>query len=66
MRIIHKVKWGFWFFKRYSFYVEDKGEGITEVFVDKKTWENYGIGDYRDSVYGWFYSYKHNEHKIQN
>jgi hypothetical protein len=58
MRIIGKDKWGFWFFTRYSFYVEDKDEGITEVFVNRETWEDFGVGDYQDPVYKWFYSYK--------
>ena len=45
MKIYYKESWGFWFFKRYSFYVEDELEGLTEIIVDKKTWENYNIGD---------------------
>jgi hypothetical protein len=46
MKIYHKDKWGFWFFKRYSFYVEDGSEGLTEILVDKNTWERYNIGDF--------------------
>ena len=48
MKIILKDKWGFWFFKRYSFYIEDEDEGITEVFVNKSTWDRLNVGDYFD------------------
>jgi hypothetical protein len=46
MKIYHKDKWGFLFFYRYSFYVEDEKEGLIELIVDEKTWNNYNIGDY--------------------
>jgi hypothetical protein len=45
-RIFYKESWGFWIFKRYSFYIQDKDESITEVHVDKSTWGAYNIGDY--------------------
>jgi hypothetical protein len=45
MKIYHKDVWGFWIFKRYSFYVEDESESLTEILVDKKTWMWYNIGD---------------------
>ena len=46
MKIYHKDVWGFWFFKRYSLYVEDESEGLMEVMVDKYTWMQYDVGDY--------------------
>jgi hypothetical protein len=46
MKIYHKDAWGFWFLKRYSFYVEDESEGLTEILVDKYTWMKYNVGDY--------------------
>jgi hypothetical protein len=46
MKIYHKDVWGFWFFKRYSFYVEDESEGLTEILVDKNTWMRYNVGDF--------------------
>jgi hypothetical protein len=45
MIIYYKDVWGFWFLKRYSFYVEDELEGLTEILVDKNTWIRYNIGD---------------------
>jgi len=45
MKIYHKDILGFWFFKRYSFYVKDESEGLIEVLVDKNTWLRYNIGD---------------------
>jgi hypothetical protein len=45
MKIYFKETWGFWFFKRYSFYVQDEQEGLTEILVDKNTWQSYDIGD---------------------
>jgi hypothetical protein len=57
-RIVHKDKRGFWIFTKYYFYIEDKDEGLTEVFVDKQTWEEFDVGDYQDPVYKWFYSYR--------
>ena len=46
MKIYHKQKWGFLFFKRYSFFLEDESEGLIEVLVDEKTWNFYNIGDF--------------------
>jgi hypothetical protein len=46
MKIYHKDVWGFWFFKRYSFYVEDESEGLIEILVDKNTWLRYNVGDF--------------------
>ncbi len=46
MKIYHKDVWGFWFFKRYSFYVEDESEGLTEILVDKYTCMRYNVGEY--------------------
>ena len=46
MKIYHKDSWGFWVFKRYSLYVEDELEGLTEILVDKHTWSQYDVGDY--------------------
>lgn len=45
MKIYYKESWGFWIFKRYSFYVQDEFEGLTEYIVDKNTWNRYNIGD---------------------
>lgn len=45
MKIYYKETWGFWIFKRYSFYVRDEQEGLTEILVDKNTWQSYDIGD---------------------
>ena len=45
MKIYYKESWGFWIFKRYSFYVEDELEGLTEVLVSKDEWLKYKIGD---------------------
>ena len=45
MKIYHKDAWGFWIFKRYSLYVEDELEGLTEVLVTKDDWLKYKIGD---------------------
>lgn len=55
MKIIHKDKWGFWIFTRYSFILEDENESITEIVVDKNKWQKYNIGDYMDSHYKQFY-----------
>ena len=46
MKIYFKESWGFWIFKYYSFYVEDSNEGLTEILIDKNTWNRYNIGDY--------------------
>jgi hypothetical protein len=45
MIIYYKDVWGFWFLKRYSFYVEDESGGLTEILVDINTWVRYNIGD---------------------
>ena len=45
MKIYHKDVWGFWIFKRYSFYVEDESEGLIKITVDKDTWSIYDVGD---------------------
>ena len=44
-KIYYKEYWGFWIFKGYSFYVQDEQESLTEIIVDKSTWESYDIGD---------------------
>lgn len=46
MKIYYKDTWGFLFFKRYSFYVEDESEGLIEILVDENTWARYNIGDF--------------------
>ena len=46
MKIYHKDAWGFWIFKRYSLFLEDENEGLTEITVDRKTWEYCKIGDF--------------------
>jgi hypothetical protein len=45
MKIYHKDVWGFWFLKRYSLYVEDEEQSLTEIPVDKDTWSMYNVGD---------------------
>jgi hypothetical protein len=45
MKIYHKDVWRFLFFKRYSFYVEDENQSLTEIEVDKNTWDLYNVGD---------------------
>jgi hypothetical protein len=45
MRIYHKDSWGFWVFKRFSFFIEDEDGGLTEITVDKNTWVRYAVGD---------------------
>lgn len=57
MKIIHKDKWGFWIFTRYSFILEDENEGLTEIVVDKKKWQRFCVGDYYDAHYGQFFKY---------
>ena len=46
MKIYHKYVFGFWFFKRYSLYIEDEDEGLQEIIVDKYTWDQYEVGDF--------------------
>ncbi len=45
MKIYHKDAWGFWFLKRYSFYVESEEQSLTEITVDRDTWNMYNVGD---------------------
>lgn len=50
-KIIHKDFCGFWIFKnRYSIILEDKNEGLSEVIVDKLTYEQYSIGDIYEKI----------------
>lgn len=51
MKIIKKDCWGFWFFKRYSFYLEDEEESITELIVSKEEWDGFDVDDYFDPQY---------------
>jgi hypothetical protein len=46
MKIYHKDAWGFWIFKRYSLFVEDENEGLTELMVNRETFNKYNIGDH--------------------
>jgi len=55
MKIIQKDKIGFWFLVRYSFYLEDECEGLTEIVVKKDIWEKFDVGDYYDTHYNQFY-----------
>ena len=57
MKIIHKDKWGFWFFKRYTFIVEDEDESLTELNVSKDKWMRFKVGDFYDSHYKQFFKY---------
>ena len=45
-KIYHKDSWGFWIFTRYSLYVQNESDGLTELLVDKATWSTYNVGDY--------------------
>ena len=50
-KIIEKSFCGFWIFKnRHSMIVEDENEGLTEVVVDKLTFERYNIGDKYEKI----------------
>ena len=50
-KIIHKDVCGFWIFKnRYSMIVEDEHEGLTEIVVDKKTFDKYNVGDKYEKI----------------
>jgi len=50
-KIIHKDTCGFWIFKnRYSMIVEDENEGLTEIVVDKETFNKYNIGDTYEKI----------------
>ena len=50
-KIIHKDVCGFWIFKnRYSMIIEDENEGLTEVLVDKQTFNRYNIGDIYEKI----------------
>lgn len=56
MKIIGKFKRGFWFLTKYYFYLEDDAEFfLVEAQVDRKTWEDFEIGDYMDSHYFQFF-----------
>jgi hypothetical protein len=57
MKIIHKDKWGFWFFVRYNFIVEDDDESLTELTVSKDLWLRFNVGDYYDPLYDQYYKY---------
>lgn len=57
MKIIHKDKWGFWFFKRYTFILEDEEESLTEIVVKRDVWLRFDVGDYYDAHYHQFYKY---------
>ncbi len=57
MKIIHKDKWGFWFFKRYTFIVEDEDESLTELNVSKDKWMRFKVGDFYDPHYKQFFKY---------
>lgn len=57
MKIIHKDRVGFWFLVRYSFILEDEDEGLTEMVVNKQTWQRFDVGDYYDTHYGQFFKY---------
>jgi hypothetical protein len=57
MKIINKSNWGFWIFSRYSFILENDEEGLTEIVVNKKTFDKFNVGDYYDSHYGQFFKY---------
>ena len=45
MKIYHKDVWGFWLLKRYSLYVESEEQSLTEITVDRDTWNMYDVGD---------------------
>ena len=50
-KIIEKSFCGFWIFEnRYSMIVEDENEGLTDVIVDKSTFERYNIGDKYEKI----------------
>lgn len=58
MQIYHKDTLGFWFFKKYRFFLENDLGDLKEMFVDEITWLNYQVGDYYDTVYHRFYKHK--------
>lgn len=45
-KVYHKDTWGVWIFTKYVLYIEDTCESLTEVIVNKKTWDTYNVGDY--------------------
>ena len=57
MKIIHKDKWGFWIFTRYTFIVEDEEGSLTEVTAPKDVWIRHEVGDYYDPHYHQFFKY---------
>lgn len=59
MRIVLKIKRGFWVFSRYIFYLfdsEDLSKGMPIIEVDQKTWKKFNVGDYFDDHYHQFYT----------
>jgi hypothetical protein len=48
MKIVYKDKWGFWFFVRYNFILEDEDESLTELTVPKDVWLKFNVGDCYD------------------
>ena len=51
-KIVEKSFCGFWIFKnRYSMILEDENEGLTEIIVDKVTYDSYNIGDKYEKIY---------------
>ena len=49
-KVIHKDKCGFWILVRYSMIIEDENEGLTEVIVNKETFDNYNVGDKYEKI----------------
>jgi hypothetical protein len=59
MRIVLKIKRGFWGFKRYIFYLFDGSDLSKDMLikeVDRKTWKKFDVGDYFDTHYHQFYT----------
>lgn len=49
-KVIHKEAWGFWIFTRYSMILEDENEGLTEIPIDKQTFDKYNVGDIYEKI----------------
>jgi hypothetical protein len=49
-KVVYKEAWGFWIFKRYLMIVEDENESLTEIPVDKETFNSYNIGDTYEKI----------------
>ena len=49
-KVIHKDKCGFWILVRYSMIVEDEHESLTEVIVNKETFDKYNVGDIYEKI----------------